>query len=239
MRLMATVVISLLVATCNGCRTGSGAHNDAGLQSIDRVANADRPANKKSYDTPISYLEVSKSEGSGALDLKAQTEMDVLCERTCSHFNMVEENKDGAMTLKAVRTPEVGNTDPSRLDEKRSLNAASADYQKIIIKNVGKIGRDIVVTDELSSGRSALYATAAKIKPAMAIGGEGSGYMIEFNGKSMDAALDTPELASKVTAAADKTLSGFVTGYVTKESKVERGDVSVFHVTSIDTETEY
>lgn len=217
-------VILFALTSCVSCRTIEKRNNsDTGASTI--KANS---TPTETHEEPLSYLEVSASGDTYAMTFKSEPE--VFCERLCSHYVLIEDHKDGGVIYKATRTPILGNVNPSRLVEQRDLSGVGSDVKRVVVENVGKIGEAIVISDVTANGHNHFFATIAKLKSALAIGGESSGYTITFNGKSMDAAIDDQTVAAQLAGSAGDPVEGFVTGYVVTESKIERGDISVFHV---------
>lgn len=226
-----TTVLSVLVfSSCTSCQTTK--KKDATLQSADAsVAPEKKSATPaaESHDEPITYLGIQSTPDGFAIALRS--ELEIFCERLCSEFRLVEDNTDGVLTYKATRTPVPGNVQPSRLMEDRTPKTKGSGIKKIIVKNVGKLGNDLVVTDVMTEGKTLFYAVDAVLTPALAIGGESSGYRVAFEGKTLDATFDDQKI---VPQSAGKSINSFVTGYVTTETKVERGDIPVFHVLTFE-----
>lgn len=231
MRLMMVLPI-LIFSSCTSCQTSK--KKDAALQNADTSVTPDKtdatPKQKpESYDVAVTYLSVQTTPEGFAINLRS--ELEIFCERLCSEFQLVEDNADGVLTYKATKTPVPGNVQPSRLMEDRTPKIKGTNIKKIIVKNVGRIGNDLVVNDLMAEGKTLVYAVDAILTPSMAIGGESMGYKIAFEGRTLDAMFDDQKLA---TGSDGKSLTGFVTGYVTTESKVERGDIAVFHVVTLE-----
>ena len=227
-----TVLTILIFSSCTGCQTTK--KRDSALQSADAStapskAESTPAPSTNTYDEPITYLSIQSAADGYAITIR--TELELFCERLCSDFHLVEDNVDGVLTYRATRTPVPGNVQPGRLMEDRAPNIKSAKIKKIVVKNVGKAGNDLVVSDVMTAGKTLFYAVSARVTPAMAIGGESSGYSVAFEGKTMDAKFDDQKLATQVGV---KPMNVFVTGYVATESKVERGDVPVFHVVTME-----
>lgn len=219
-------LICVLPSCTSSCQTHpSGVVKAQNAKETPVAKNDEKP---KSYDEPITYLEAVS--GANGVTVSLRSELELFCEQVCSKFELVEDTKDGVLTYKALRTPIRGNVQPSRLMEERRPN--DKNINKIIVKNVGKNGSDLVLNDVMINGRTHFFAVSATIAPMMAIGGESTGFSIAFEGNKMDAAIDDQKLAA--TAASGKTFSGFVTGYVVTQSKIERGDVNVFHILTFE-----
>lgn len=223
MRLVSLILTTLFLTV--GCRTveKQNAGGDASIKSND--------SSSKTYDEVISFLEVTASPAGDAYKIILKSELEIFCETLCSRFALVEDQCAGDVTYKATRTPIKGNVIPSRLIEERNLTGVGSDFKKVIVKNLGKNGNDIDLTQATKNGRTHFFATMARLTRGMAIGGESAGYRIKFGDSEMDAAVDDQSVAAQLAAASSE---GFVTGYVVTESKIERGDISVFHVLSYD-----
>lgn len=197
----------------------------------------------KSFPQAFSYIVVEPGRDSSGSSLSyhidAESPVELWCETSCSKFSLVDSKEGDAYVVQAIRIPQKNNTQPSQLKvEKKKIVGTKEDLKKIILKNVGKKGDDVVLQEEISDRYPNFYAVMGVLKPAMAIGGESPGYQITFAGKTMDAAVSDGAIISQIQSKPEG-LKGFVRGSVVQKEGTERGTYSVFLVRSIDTKARF
>lgn len=238
------------VVCLTGCRTPSNVGSSNLKTAVAETPSKTAPeieSPKVSDNEPEIYPQVltlvavepvtkGVDQGSFEYSISAETSLEVWCERLCSEFSLIEStHKGNTVVVEAVKKPIPGNTSPTRLKVTRALKGKTSDVKKIVIKNVGKEGVDIVVSDLITDQAPNFHGGYGAIKPALAIGGESKGYSILYAGKTMDAELMTKHVAAQVAASAGKQLKGFVTGSIVEKKGLERGHYPVFQVRSVDT----
>lgn len=233
MRFLSVLTLAV-ITSCTSCQTAG--KRSSSVKGVSKGEPTASPAPKSefpnSYDEPITYLEIETTDA--GVTVNVRTELQYMCERQCSKFKLVEEQGDGIVNYKAKRIPPVPGSDVvSRLAEMRQVRMTDFVSKKFVFKNVGKMDGDVVVNEILNRGQTHFLAVKGDLKPMLAIGGEAGYSLTTFESNKIDVVLEDPKIASQIPEG--KILSGFFTGYLVTESKVERGDIPVFHVLTFET----
>ena len=218
-----------------GCRTPSTLFK----RKVDASPNSYQGPKVDAIHVPFSYLSLEVLPLKPGADIKAfritaKTSLEVFCERSCAKFSLIDQELDSNLTISAIKSPELGNYSPSRLNESRDIEAKVSTIKKFILKDLGTEGHELTLEDAMTEQFANFYALFAEIKGSPAVGGEPSAYSISFDGKLMDATFKDPGLAGQVVASPGKTLLGFATGSIIKKETKERGPYQEFEIRTFD-----